>query len=109
MPTLDMLPAIFGLQGEDIDDAILYEGWVELWLAVALATTLAPGLRRIARPRRPLHATVAASSCGAMVPTPMAPPCNVANVLLWLVGGACSPAPWSMAIERRSFSAGPST
>ncbi len=86
VPTLDMLPAIFGLQGEDIDDAILYEGWVELWLAVALATTLAFGLRRVARPRRPLHATVAASSCAAMVPTPMAPPWNVATVLLWLVG-----------------------
>lgn len=32
IPVLDVLPRVFGLQGEDITDAILFEAWFELWL-----------------------------------------------------------------------------
>ncbi len=51
--TLDILPAAFGLEGEDVGDALLYEGWLEVWLCCALAAALAIGLRRAAQPRRP--------------------------------------------------------
>lgn len=49
VPTLDVLPWAFGLQGEDIDDAVLFEAWFELWL-LCLAVSGAPLLlARVAR------------------------------------------------------------
>ncbi len=82
LPTVDILPAVFGLAGEEVDDAILYERWVELWLACALVTALLILLRRIARP---ITAGMGpASPWDAVVPAP--PPWNAATVLLWLVG-----------------------
>ncbi len=40
IPTLDLLPALFGLRGEDIDAAIRFEAWCEIWLGWALAGAL---------------------------------------------------------------------
>lgn len=79
IPTLDILPALFGLEGEDIDDAVLYERWVEVWLGCALAASLVAALARGLR--RPGPAT-------PPVPAVAAPPWNAATVLLWLLGWA---------------------
>ena len=79
VPTLNLLPWLFGLDGEDADTAILFEAWCELWLTwVLLAVILIRCL-----PRRP-----------APVPPPPGPwhqpvrrrPWNAATVLLWAVG-----------------------
>jgi hypothetical protein len=86
--TLDILPAVFGLQGEDIDDAVLYEGWLELWLGCGLVTTLVHGLHRAANARRP-RPQVVPSPWDRIAPQPVAAPSwNAATVLLWLVGWA---------------------
>ena len=87
VPTADMLPRVFHLQGEDVDDAVLYEVWAELWLACALllagalrlihASHLARPRRRPARVGRPWEPAAQAM-----------PRWNVATVLLWLVGWA---------------------
>lgn len=46
IPTLDVIPKMFGLEGEDMNDAILYEIWLEIWLACAATVLLAAGLGR---------------------------------------------------------------
>lgn len=52
LPTADLMVRLFGLKGEEVDDAVLYERWVELWLACAsVAALLTTGLRRPLRPR----------------------------------------------------------
>lgn len=88
IPTMDVLPQLFGLQGEDMDDAILYEAWVEIWLGCALLPLLATGLRRaIVRGRL----TQAAGAHGPWSEPPRAgptPPWNAATILLWFVGWA---------------------
>ena len=76
VPTLDLLPALFGLRGEDVDAAIRFEAWCELWLGWALIAAL---LARFL-PRRP-----------ALPPEPWDVPIrrrpwNAPTVLLWLVG-----------------------
>ena len=89
VPTLGILPAVFGLEGEDIDDALIYEGWLEVWLCCALATALALalGLRRAARRRERIR------PAGPVAPPPAselqrAAPLNGATVLLCLIGCA---------------------
>ena len=79
IPTPDLLPALFGLCGEDIDAAILFEAWCEMWLFWALLAIIL--IRCL--PRRP-----------APVPPQPGPwhrsvqrlPWNAATVLLWAVG-----------------------
>ena len=48
VPTMDLLAKLIGLQGEDVDDAFLYEVWLKIWLACAavllLTPTLGPGM-----------------------------------------------------------------
>ena len=107
VPTLDILPAVFGLTGEDVDDAVLYEVWVELWLGCALAAGLAIGLRQSTR-RRPRRAAVQASPWDVMVPQAATPPWNGATVLLWLVGwgaltGAVLDGHWTAAFLRQAI------
>jgi hypothetical protein len=46
LPTIDLLPGLFGLEGEDIDDAVLYEAWVELWLACGAGVVVLDWVRR---------------------------------------------------------------
>ena len=88
VPTLDLLPGLFGLQGEDVDDAVLYEVWVELWLVCALVAAVIIRQHRAKR-RRPAHPAPPASPWDVMIPQPKAaPPWNAATVLLWLVGWA---------------------
>ena len=86
VPTLDLLPGLFGLQGEDVDDAVLYEIWVELWLLCALFAALLLLLHRaISRCRA--HPAPPAPPWDVMIPQrKAAPPWNAATVLLWLVG-----------------------
>ncbi len=83
-PTTDVLVRLFDLKGEEVDDAVLYERWVELWLACALVAPLLARVRRtpsLAAERDP------ALPWDAVVRMPPAsPPLNAATVLLWLVG-----------------------
>jgi hypothetical protein len=79
LPTLDLLPKLFGLKGEDIDDAFIYETWLELWLACGLVVLLAAQLRR----RRPVP-----ESPTAWGRAPLDPPWNATTILLVLVGWA---------------------
>ena len=75
VPTLDILPAVFGLQGEDVDDAVLYEVWVELWLGCAILAGLAigPASGRQASSAAPGRAGIALERHGtpALAGTPM--------------------------------------
>ncbi len=88
VPTLDILPKLFGLCGEEVNDAVLYEVWVELWLACALAAALVLICYRATR-RRPFQTLSGASPRDVMVAQPVRePPWNAATVLLWLVGWA---------------------
>lgn len=82
IPTLDILPRLFGLEGEDIDDAFLFEGWLELWLGCAVAAALVVRVRRAARPLR----AIVPDSPWEVTPPVASPPWNAATVLLWLVG-----------------------
>ena len=79
VPTLDLLPALFGLHGEDADAAILFEAWCELWLVWALVAVLLAWLL----PRRPAPASRIPSSWHDPV---QHQPWNAATVLLWAVG-----------------------
>ena len=85
-PTTDILPRLFGLQGEDIDDAVLYEVWVEIWLACALVAALAFLLRRLLAPKRPEAGAPGPSDL--MIPPLPRPPWNAPTILLWLIGCA---------------------
>ncbi len=86
VPTLDVLPKMFALQGEDVDDAVLYEVWLETWLACAAVGLGAIGLRRAMR--RSNATTLAA-------PPPRDAPVrhpksgqrwNAATILLFVIG-----------------------
>ena len=79
MPTFDLLPRLFGLEGEDMEDAFIYETWLELWLACGLVVLLAAQARR----RRPVPEPP--TLWGR---TPSDPPWNAATILLVLVGWA---------------------
>ena len=86
IPTADLLATLFGLQGEDIDDAVLYEEWVELWLGCSLVVFAAMSLSRTLR--RHLRATpvrTVADPWSAPAPTRR---WNAATVALCLVGVA---------------------
>lgn len=83
IPTLDLIAQVFGLQGEDMDDAFLFEVWVELWLACAAVLLVAGGLHRAMGRSRP---------AGVAPPGPWerpAPPSarwNAATIVMVLVG-----------------------
>ncbi len=84
VPTLDLLPKLFALQGEDIDDAVLYEGWLELWLGCALLVSAALGLpRALSRVGRTTPPVAVAE-----IPPGAPQPWNAATVMLCLVGFA---------------------
>ena len=77
VPTFDLLPKLFGLEGEDMDDAFIYETWLELWLAWGLVVLLAVQARRCRPVPEPLAVWGRA---------PSDPPWNAATILLVLVG-----------------------
>ncbi len=79
IPTPDLLPALFGLHGEDIDGAILFEAWCEMWLGWALVAVL---LARCLQ-RRPAPLPLAMSPWHRKV---QRQPWNAATVLLFVVG-----------------------
>ncbi len=84
IPTADLLAKLFGLQGEDIDDAVLYEEWIELWLGCALlasAVMLLPRAFSRGVSKTPIPAL--AETRSAPVPSP---PWNAATVALCLFG-----------------------
>ncbi len=86
LPTLDILATILGLKGEDIDDAVLYEGWLEAWLGCGLvAAAAAWGWGAAARTRPPL---LRSPRDVVAPPAEAGPPWNAATLLLWLVGWA---------------------
>ena len=84
IPTPDILPRLFGLGGEDIDDAVIYEAWLEVWLCCAAAIVIpavwrgAVGRVR-AKPRPP-------GPWDQMLAPAEATRWNGATILLWLVG-----------------------
>ncbi len=85
LPTADLLVRLFGLEGEEVDDAVLYERWVELWLACALvAAMLTAGLRRTMRTQP--QSKRLASPWDAMRPPTPPRRWTAATVLLWLIG-----------------------
>ena len=84
IPTLDGLAKLFGLEGEDMDDAILYEVWLEVWLACAATVLLGAGLGRAFG-----RGTVAqAAPPGPWDPPPPVPRprWNGATILMFVVG-----------------------
>ena len=81
IPTIDGLAWLFGLEGEDIDDAFAYEAWLEIWLACVAVVALLPVARRpFARTR---SKAVRPGPWDEMVSSPW---WNGATILLWLVG-----------------------
>ncbi|HEY0202592.1 MAG TPA: DUF3592 domain-containing protein [Acetobacteraceae bacterium] len=76
VPTLDLLPALFSLRGEDVDAAIRFEAWCEMWLGWALVAALLAWLlhRRPAPPPGPWDVPAGRR------------PWNAATILLWVVG-----------------------
>jgi hypothetical protein len=86
IPTMDLLPQLFGLQGEDVDNAFLFEGWLEVWLACASVLLAVAGLRRaIRRPAAASPATPGPWDTPAPPPLPQ-PRWNAATILLFLIG-----------------------
>ena len=84
VPTVDLLPRLFGLEGEDIDDAVLYEAFVELWIGCALLAGIAFGLLRAFRHGRSSRSALVADPWAAAKAPPQ--PWNAATIMLWLVG-----------------------
>ena len=76
VPTLDLLPSLFSLDGEDADTAILFEAWCEMWLTWAAVAAMLAWLL----PRR------ATSPPGPWDVPARRRPWNAATVLLCAVG-----------------------
>ncbi|RYY10326.1 MAG: hypothetical protein EON55_16590 [Alphaproteobacteria bacterium] len=84
IPTPDILPRLFGLGGEDIDDAVIYEAWLEAWLccaaAIVIPTVWHAAVARVrAKPKPP-------GPWDQMLAPAEAARWNGATILLWLVG-----------------------
>ena len=84
VPTMDLVAKVFGLQGEDIGDAFLYEVWLEIWLACGAVFLAALVLRRAVR-------RSGSADAGGPRDRPGPPPLprprwNGATVLLFLIG-----------------------
>ncbi|MGI4797188.1 MAG: hypothetical protein ACRYG8_24675 [Janthinobacterium lividum] len=84
VPTLEILPRLFSLEGEDIDDAFAYEGWLEIWLCCAAAIVIpavwrgaAGWTRAKAKPPGPWDQMLVSAEAARW---------NGATILLWLVG-----------------------
>ncbi len=90
LPTLDLLPKLFGLEGEEIGDAFIYETWLEIWLACGLVVLLTVNAaRRLGFRLRHETGTATQSAPGLpnpWGPAPPDPPWNAATLLLVLVG-----------------------
>ncbi len=86
IPTMDLLPHLFGLAGEDVDGAVLFEGWLEVWLACASLLLAGAGLRRALR--RTAAANPASPGPWDRPASPSTPGqrWNPATVLLFLIG-----------------------
>lgn len=86
LPTLDLLPKLFGLEGEDMDDAFIYETWLEIWLVCGLAVLLAVQARRRIGPGARPTTRPAPDQPTPWGAAPSDPPWNAATILLVLVG-----------------------
>ena len=86
VPTMDLLAKMFGLQGEDMDDAFLYEVWLEIWLACASVLLVASGLRRTLR-RPKSTKTAIPGPWNRPGPPPLSKPrWNAATIVVFLIG-----------------------
>lgn len=81
VPTIDGLAWLFGLEGEDIDDSVTCEAWLEIWLACAATVVVPAVIYRINRRTRSK-----AAPPGPWNELMSAPRWNGATILLWLVG-----------------------
>ena len=79
VPILDLLPGLFGLDGEDVDNAILFEMSCEFWLFWAVVISLPAWL--LFRRR-----TSVLPGPGPWHQPARRQPWNAATVLLWAVG-----------------------
>jgi hypothetical protein len=85
IPTMDLLPDLFGLQGEDVDDAFRFEGFLEIWLVCALALLAVAALRRAMR--RPTMPVAIPGPWDQPAPPSSSPGrWNGATILLFVVG-----------------------
>ena len=86
IPTTDLIAQAFGLRGEDVDDAFLYEVWLEIWLACAAALIVGGGLRRALRQPRAVAGALAGPWDRPTPPPLPRPRWNAATILLFLIG-----------------------
>ena len=86
VPTMDVLAKVFALQGEDMGDAVLYEVWLEIWLACASVLLVASGLRRALRQPRSADADLPGPWDQPDAPPLPKPRWNAATVLMFLIG-----------------------
>jgi len=105
IPTLEILPRLFSLEGEDIDDAFAYEGWLEIWLCCAEPMVIPTVWRGIvgqthakARPPGPWDQMLVAAKAATRW--------NGATVLLWLIGMVALGAAVVQGNQTASFLAG---
>lgn len=68
VPTFDVLPWAFGLQGEDINDAVLFEVWFELWLLCLVVLGSTVMAVRVMWRRLPGHALSGRRASPGMLP-----------------------------------------
>lgn len=83
IPTMDLIAHAFGLQGEDVDDAFLYEVWLEIWLVCAAVLLAVAGVRRAMRRPAVPQAAVPRPWDRPVLPTPW---WNAATIVLFLIG-----------------------
>ncbi len=86
VPTMDLLAKMFDLHGEDIDDAVLYEVWLEIWLTCAAVVLVARRLRRAVRPPRPAKAARPGPWDRPDPPAVLKPRWNAATIVMFLIG-----------------------
>ncbi len=85
IPAFDLVPWLFGLQGEDMDGGFLVEGWLEIWLVCGLALLAVAALRRAMR-RPTVTVAIPGPWDQPAPPSSLQPRWNGATILLFVVG-----------------------